>query len=237
MLMRIRCLLAIGACVCLLLPLSATAATIAVIGTGDVAGALGPRFAELGHTIVYGSRDPAADKAQQLVSRTAAASVTSPADAVKDAEIVVLAVPAGVVVSVAQSLGDLTGKVIIDPTNAFSFTENRLVVAKSLEPVAVSLQNAIPGAHVVKAFHVLNWRVMVEPELAGGPMTIPMVGDDKAAKATVAELAQGMGFHTIDLGPVRYARELEGLLVLWFNARLNGQPFNYYFRPEPARSN
>ena len=49
---------------------------------------------------------------------------------------------------------------------------------------------------------------MVEPELAGGPMTIPMVGDDKAAKATVAELAQGMGLHTIDLGPVRYAREL-----------------------------
>ncbi len=235
--MKNRCLLAFGAWICLSFSLASSAATIAVIGTGDVAGALGPRFASLGHTIVYGSRNPAADKAQQLVARTAGSSATTPAEAAKDAEIVVLAVPAGVVVSVAQSLGDLTGKVLIDPTNAFSFTEDRLVVAKSLEPVAVALQKALPGAHVVKAFHVLNWRVMIEPELAGGPMTIPMVGDDKAAKATVAELAQGMGFDTADLGPVRYARELEGMLVLWFNARLNGQPFNYYFRPEPARPN
>jgi len=42
----------------LLAPMPLYADTIAVIGTGDVAGALGPEFAGQGHTIVYGSRDP-----------------------------------------------------------------------------------------------------------------------------------------------------------------------------------
>ncbi|MDP7042045.1 MAG: NAD(P)-binding domain-containing protein, partial [Gammaproteobacteria bacterium] len=50
--------------------LAAVSDTIAVIGTGRVGGALGPRFAELGHTVVYGSRTPEADRVQRLVART-----------------------------------------------------------------------------------------------------------------------------------------------------------------------
>ncbi|HJP35695.1 MAG TPA: NAD(P)-binding domain-containing protein, partial [Gammaproteobacteria bacterium] len=49
-------------------PLSAE--TIAVIGTGNVGGALGPRFSELGHGIVYGSREPHRADVQALVART-----------------------------------------------------------------------------------------------------------------------------------------------------------------------
>ena len=53
--------------------------TIAVIGTGDVAGALGPEFAAQGHTIVYGSRNPSRDDVRALVARTGnAASATTP---------------------------------------------------------------------------------------------------------------------------------------------------------------
>ena len=46
------------------------AETVAVIGTGRVGGALGPRFAELGYTVIYGSRDPSKEKVQELVERT-----------------------------------------------------------------------------------------------------------------------------------------------------------------------
>ena len=48
----------------------AVADTIAVIGTGDVGGALGPAFAGQGHTIVYGSRDPERNKVKELVANT-----------------------------------------------------------------------------------------------------------------------------------------------------------------------
>ncbi|MEM9530884.1 MAG: NAD(P)-binding domain-containing protein [Pseudomonadota bacterium] len=213
-------------------PLAAMAETIAIVGTGDVAKALGPRFADLGHKVVYGSRNPESEKAQALAVGTRGAAVDKPADAALGADTVVLAVPAEVVVDVALGLGDLSGKVIIDPTNAFNFTGDNLVVASTGEPVGVTLQQAIPDAHVVKAFNLLWYRVMIDPELAGGRMTIPLVGDDSGAKAKVAALAESMGFDAMDLGPMRYAREQEGMLILWFNARLAGKPFNYYLRPE-----
>ncbi|MYF68659.1 MAG: hypothetical protein F4181_01190, partial [Proteobacteria bacterium] len=38
------------------LPLAGRGETIALIGTGEVSGAFGPRLAELGHLVIYGSR-------------------------------------------------------------------------------------------------------------------------------------------------------------------------------------
>ena len=95
--------------------------TIAIIGTGNVAGALGPEFAAQGHDIVYGSRDPAREEVVALVERTGGnASAAPQAEAVVGADIVVLAVPGGVAEEVAGSLGDLSGKIILDPTNRIS---------------------------------------------------------------------------------------------------------------------
>ena len=92
--------------------------TIAIIGTGNVGGALGPEFAAQGHTVVYGSREPERPEVQELVARTSGdASATSMLDAVVGADMVVIAVPGGVAEVVVRGLGDLSGKIIIDPTN------------------------------------------------------------------------------------------------------------------------
>jgi hypothetical protein len=102
----------------LMLTLPAQAAKIAVIGTGNVGSALGPEFAALGHTIVYGSRTPTEKDVTDLVAKTGhGATATTQPEAVKGADIVVLAVPGNLAVQITQSLGDLSGKVIIDPTN------------------------------------------------------------------------------------------------------------------------
>ena len=61
-------------------------------------------------------------------------------------------------------------------------------------------------------------------------MTIPLVGDDDDAKARVAELIEGMGLEPLDLGPLSYAGHVEGMLVVWMNARMVGRPFDYYLR-------
>ena len=60
-----------------------------------------------------------------------------------------------------------------------------------------------------------------------------IVGDDPAARATVAALVKGMKLEPVDLGPLRYARVLEEMLVIWANARGHGAAYNYYLRPEP----
>ena len=62
-------------------------------------------------------------------------------------------------------------------------------------------------------------------------MSIPLVGNDSDAKATVAELVEGMGLEPIDLGPIRYARHVEGMLIIWISARrANGMAFDYHLR-------
>lgn len=215
---------------------TAFAAKIAVIGTGNVGSALGPEFAALGHTIVYGSRTPNEKDVQDLVAKTGhgATAMTQP-EAVKGADMVLLAVPGNLAVDITKSLGDLSGKIIIDPTNRYTrntpdgyFTHD--VPGGSN---AELIQQAAPGAKVVKAFNTLNWTKMVDPQSSGGPVSILIVGDDADARAAVAELVKGMGLEPVDLGPLRFANTLEEMLVIWANARGRGAAYNYYLRPEP----
>ena len=98
-----------------LLGASETRPVVAIIGTGDMGDSLGPRFAELGYTVVYGSRDPDGDKAQGVVLLTGPnASVTTQREAAQAGDIVVLAVPWPAMETVAQNLGSLDGKIVID---------------------------------------------------------------------------------------------------------------------------
>ena len=222
----------IAAVLTLVLGAPAVAETIAVIGTGDVGGALGPEFAAQGHTIVYGSRDPQRGKVKELVEKTGdLASATTPAEAAAQADIVVLAVPGLMVEEITKSLGDLSGKIIIDPTNPLERRMNRLEHAVDTSNAEI-IQAAAPGAYVVKAFNTLNWRTMVDPSSAGGPVSIPLVGDNGRAKKIVAELITGMGLEPIDVGPLRDARWVEGMLILWINNRYGDKrtSFDYHLR-------
>ena len=96
------------------------------------------------------------------------------------------------------------------------------------------IQAITPHAYVVKAFNTLNWRTMIDPGTSGGPVSIPLVGDNDEAKAIVASLVEGMDLEAIDLGPLRHAHFVEGMLILWINNRYVGnQPFDYYLRKVP----
>ena len=206
--------------------------TIAVIGTGNVAGALGTEFAAQGHDIVYGSRDPDRDDVASLVERTGGnASATTQMEAVVGADMVVLAVPGEVAEEVTAGLGDLSGKIIIDPTNRIERGDDGAFRYTMETSNAELIQAAAPGASVVKAFNALGFRTMMEP---GGPVTIPLVGDHADAKARVAELVSGMGLEPMDVGPLSEADIIEGMLAIWMNARMAGTPYDYHFRRTPA---
>jgi predicted dinucleotide-binding enzyme len=209
----------------------ASAETIALIGTGNVAGALGPEFAMQGHDIVYGSRNPNRPEVNELVARTGGnASATGQVEAAAQADIVVIAVPGEVAEQVVASLGDLSGKIIIDPTNRVGPGDDGFMMHTVATSNAELIQALAPDAYVVKAFNTLNYRTMIDPESSGGPVTIPLVGNNAEAKATVATLVEGMGLEPIDLGPVRFAHVLEGMLVIWINGRSAGTPYDYYLR-------
>ena len=212
-----------------------SAETIAVIGTGNVGAALGPEFAALGHSIVYGSREPTRADVAELVARTGNGAMAKiPSEAVAGADIVVLAVPGAAAEDITRSLGDLSGKIILDPTNRVGRGGDYMmhdVPGKGSN--AALIQAAAPGARVVKAFNTLNFRQMVDPDSSGGPLSIPIAGDDAEAKAAIAGLIEGMGLHPMDVGPLAYAHVLEEMLIIWASARGLGTPYNYYLRPMP----
>ena len=68
---------------------------------------------------------------------------------------------------------------------------------------------------------------------AGGPITIPLAGDDSRAKNMIAELVEGMGLEPRDVGPLYYARVLEEMLVMWAYSIGSDNAYNFYLRPMP----
>ena len=132
-------------------------------------------------------------------------------------------------------MGDLSGKIIIDPTNAIDRNDAGYLELVYDTSTAEIIQDAAPGAYVVKAFNTLTWRTMVDPDSSGGPVSILLVGDSAEAKATVAGLVEGMGLEAIDLGPLAYARHVEAMLLVWIHNRYgggNGPAFDYHLRKQ-----
>lgn len=186
------------------------ARTIAVVGAGRVGTTLGARWAEVGHTVRYGVRDPGA--ARHAVLRRHASVVDVPG-AVLDVDVVLLAVPGAVVVEVARSLPDLGATVVVDASNPLGAdlrTHDR-VDASGAEQVAAALS----GGRVVKAFNTTGSGNMADPSGYDPAPAMWLAGDDADACAVVAGLAADLGFDPVVVGPLAAAADLEHLAVVW----------------------
>jgi NADPH-dependent F420 reductase len=217
-------------------PASVSAETVALIGTGNVGAALGRRFAEHGHKIVYGSRNPAAADVRELVTATGHGAVAvTQAEAAAQADIVILAVPWSAAEDVVRALPSLRGKIVVDPTNPRASASDGFAdyPPQLTDSNAERIARLAPGAQVIKAFSTLGFETMLDPKVAGGPVTVPIVGDDRAAKERVAVLAREIGLEAIDVGPLRHARIIEGLHYLRANAY--GGRINYHFPRDTSR--
>jgi predicted dinucleotide-binding enzyme len=92
---------------------------IGVIGAGNVGGTLGKAWVRKGHEVVFGVRDPQREKVQDLLKDIGSkAHAGSVAEAAAFGEVVVLAVPWSAARDAIQKAGDLSGKVVVDVTNA-----------------------------------------------------------------------------------------------------------------------
>ena len=206
---------------------------IAVLGTGSVGRTMAARFADLGHQVAIGTRDPGA-----TLARSEPDGMGNPpfsawhadhsqvplltfAEAAEQAELVVNATNGGVSIDVLNQAGpaNLAGKVLLDISNPLDFSQGfpPTLFVKDPDSLAEQIQRAFPGVRVVKALNTMTAALMVEPErAAGGDHSVFVSGDDEAAKETVFDLLKSIG-HTdvIDLGDLSTARGTEMLLPVW----------------------
>jgi 8-hydroxy-5-deazaflavin:NADPH oxidoreductase len=186
---------------------------IAVLGTGTVGATIASKLVALGHDVMMGSRTAGNEKAVAWVTRAGPrAREGTFADAARFAEVVFNCTNGKTSVEAvrAAAAGGLDGKVVIDLTNSIP-----ALPAGSLS-LGEQIQQACPGARVVKSLNTINSEVMVDPGRLPGAHAVFMSGNDAAAKGTVRSLLESFGWlDVIDLGDITTARTTEGYLTFW----------------------
>ena len=190
---------------------------IAIIGTGGVGAALGTRWGEAGHDIVYGSRAPQSEKVQQLVAKSGAkAFATGAREAIEGADAILLAVPWPVARETLVQLGDLAGRPLIDCTNPLLSDLSGIELGHVIS-AGEQIAAWAPGAKVIKAFNTASVKVMLNPQFGEHRATMFYCGDDAGAKLTVRQLIEAIGFEPVDAGSLSSSRYLEPLAMLYIH--------------------
>ena len=202
---------------------------VGIIGSGDVGQALGKGFADLGHEVKIGSREPGSGKLQAWIKKTGGKTSTGTfEDAAQFGEIVVVATHGMSAEKALESAGagNFAGKVVIDVTNPLDLSGGmppRLALGFSTS-LGERIQAALPKARVVKTLNIVNNRSMVNPRYEEGEPDMLLCGNDTDAKKEVERILRDFGWKNItDLGGLEQSRIMEPMVILWvlYGARNN----------------
>jgi 8-hydroxy-5-deazaflavin:NADPH oxidoreductase len=176
--------------------------TYAIIGSGLVGATLARFFAAKDiPVLIANSRGPEtlAKMAAEIGRSVTPATV---AEAVK-ADIILMAVKATAFKNVGAMLRDWSGKIVVDVTNGFMLPPE--VQQAEYQGRLTSEVNAerVPGAKLVKAFNQLPVKVLAGPLPDDiGRRVVFVASDHEDASATVAALAESLGFAAIEVGKI-----------------------------------
>jgi predicted dinucleotide-binding enzyme len=190
---------------------------ISIIGSGDMAAAIGGRVAKAGYTVEVVNRDPA--KARTLADQLAAGATTGTWGAAPAGDIVILAVPyTNAAAVVAEYGGALADKVIIDITNPINPDATGMVTPAGSSGAQEIAKGAPASAHVVKAFNTIFGQVLAK----GGRLDAFIAADDPEAKARVSTFIESLNLRPLDVGGLQMAQTLEALGLMLIGVAENG---------------
>lgn len=198
---------------------------IAIIGSGNVGGALAQQWVKAGHTVLIGAQFPLSEKNIRLATLIGEDRFTTIEGAVAQCEVVLIATPPQVVPELLNGLGQMNGKVVIDATNA---------IMKKPEPYP-TVFHAIQDktlAEVVKCFNSTGYENMLGPIYQGEGIDMFMAGDSDVAKTVAKQLALDCGFkQCVDFGKADKVELLEKFALSWINlAIMQGHGRNMAFK-------
>jgi NADPH-dependent F420 reductase len=192
---------------------------IAILGgTGKEGAGLALRWAQAGHSIIIGSRDAerARAKAAELRERSNRLPIIGHTnlEAAELGEVVVLALPAlGLSATLPEVREATRGKVVVSTVVPLTFGGPRLFTPPPQGSAAEEVQELLPEARVVAAFHHIAAHELAETDHEI-ECDLLVCGGDAAAKDVVSTLGVSLGLRVIDVGPLTNAGPVEGITAL-----------------------
>jgi len=199
---------------------------IAVLGTGRMGGAIGKRLSSLGYDIVFGSRTPSSNTVRALLKETGAGAKALELNEAIETPYIGMN-------GILPFLKNASEKIIVDVTNALGMSDDGLMSMVSETSSGEELYTALPDQNIVKALNTIGFHIISDPSAAGGPVTSMIAGENALAKKTISKLVEKMGFETVDVGPIRQSRYMEGMAALYLTPYLQGRmpdAFEYHLR-------
>jgi predicted dinucleotide-binding enzyme len=195
--------------------------TISIIGSGNMATAIGTRAAKHGHTIEFMSRNTA--KAQALADQIGNGATVGTFGARPVGDIVIVAVLYAGAVEVVAHYGDaLDAKILVDITNPFNADASGLVTTAG-NSISQQIAAAAPeSAHVVKAFNTILGNVLAGEK----PVDAFFAGDSAQAKTVVAAFLESLDMRPLDAGGLEMTHALEWAGILLVGVARNGAGFD-----------
>jgi predicted dinucleotide-binding enzyme len=190
---------------------------IAVIGAESVGATLGQAWLKHGEDVTWGLRNPADPKYSALPKER----IKPPAEAVKTAEVVVIATPWSATEAAVKGLGSLAGKIIIDCTNPLGMGPDGLQLVLGFDTSAgEQVASWAPGAFVFKSLNTTGANNMAKAADYPVKPMMPVAGDDAGKKPVAMQLVAALGFEPVDAGPLKNARLLEPFGMVWIDQAL-----------------
>lgn len=205
-----------AALVLCILPLTTLAADtsapikIATIGSGHLGGTIGELLARAGHPVFFSSRHP--EELKSLVAESGPnARAGTVEDAIRFADVILLAVPYSAVPEVGRDYGkQLAGKVILDACNPIPRRDGKMAEAALEKGSGVATSEYIPGASVVRAFSNQSYKVFASEAHRPAPqLAVPLAGDDRRALGIAVQLVRDAGFEPVVVGDLTKSKEFD----------------------------
>jgi 8-hydroxy-5-deazaflavin:NADPH oxidoreductase len=211
---------------------------IGILGSGEVGRKLADGCIDHGHQVMIGTRNPTKEEIRKWIDNPKHkenAFVGSFAEAASFGELIIISTLWGgtenaINLAISSNFND---KIVVDTTNPLEFAKDSppklsLGYDKSAGEI---IQSILPNSKVVKAFNTVGNPHMIHPDFPGGPPTMFICGNFKAAKdIIIEELLTPFGWETIDIGGIEQSRLLEPLAMLWITCYIQSGLGNHAFK-------
>jgi len=199
---------------------------IAIIGTGNVGGALATQWAKAGHQILLGTRDLDQFEDKHLLENPNT-TLHILAESAANAEVIVVAAVPQASKSISEEIKEFAkGKILIDAMNSVR------THPEGFEHSFEAFKHYLPETFIAKCFNSTGFENMANPVYNGEGIDMFMAGDSEKAKEVAKRLALDAGFSTCwDFGGDDKVQLLEHFALSWINlAIMQGHGRNMAFK-------